>query len=128
MHIDYLDALSSGVGAFHVVDVAIGTDSLISESVASNPAPAWSTDSQELVYNTGTKIGVVNLQAGNKTQYLNLRGSASAFIWSATSPHQLVVALSDGQPGIYLVDTQHNSSQQLDREGTSGPIAWTEIP
>jgi Tol biopolymer transport system component len=128
MQVDYLDALSSGVGAFHVVNVAIGTDSLISESVASNPAPAWSADSQELVYNTGTKIGVVNLQAGNKTQYLNLRGSASAFIWSATSPHQLVVALSDGQPGIYLVDTQHNTPQQMDREGTSGPIVWTEIP
>ena len=128
MHVDYLDALSSGVGAFHVVNVATGTDALISESVASNPAPAWSYDSQELVYNTGTKIGAVNLQAGNKTEYLNLRGSASAFIWSATSPHQLVVALSDGQLGIYLVDTQHNSSQQLDREGTSGPIVWTEIP
>ena len=128
MHIDYLDALSSGVGAFHVVNVAIGTDALISESVASNPAPAWSADSQELAYNTGTKIGVVNIQAGNKTQYLNLHGSASAFIWSATSAHQLVVALADGQPGIYLVDTQHNSSQQLDKEGTSGPIAWTEIP
>ncbi len=128
MHIDYLDALSSGVGTFHVVNVATGTDSLIAQSVANNPAPAWSADSQQLLYNTGTKIGVVNLQAGNKTQYLKLHGSASAFTWSATSPHQLVVALSDGQPGIYLVDTQHNSSQQLDREGTTGPIAWTEIP
>ncbi len=29
MHIDYLDALSSGVGTFHVVNVATGTDSLI---------------------------------------------------------------------------------------------------
>jgi Tol biopolymer transport system component len=128
MYVDYLDALSAGVGAFHVVNVATGTDTLISQSVASNPAPAWSADSQELVYNTGTKIGVVNLQTGNQTQYLSLHGSASAFIWSATSPHQLVVALSDGQPGIYLVDSQHNTFQQLDKEGTSGPIAWTEIP
>jgi len=128
MHVDYLDALSAGVGAFHVVNVATGTDTLISQSVASNPAPAWSADSQELVYNTGTKIGVENLQVGNQTRYLSLHGSASAFIWSATSPHQLVVALSDGQPGIYLVDSQHSTFQQLDKEGTSGPIAWTEIP
>jgi Tol biopolymer transport system component len=128
MHVDYLDALSAGVGAFHVVNIATGIDTLISQSVASNPAPAWSADSQELVYNTGTKIGVVNLQAGNQTRYLSLHGSASAFTWSATSPHQLVVALSDGQSGIYLVDSQHSAFQQLDKEGTSGPIAWTEIP
>lgn len=128
MYVDYLDTLSAGVGTFHVVNVATGVDTLIASSVASNPAPAWSADSQQLAYSTGTKIGIVNLQAGNQTRYLKLRGSASAFIWSATSPHQLVVALSDEQPGIYLVDTQRNSSQQLDKESTGGPIAWTEIP
>ena len=29
MHVDYLDALSSGVGIFHVVDISTGVDSLI---------------------------------------------------------------------------------------------------
>ncbi|HZU67178.1 MAG TPA: zf-HC2 domain-containing protein [Ktedonobacteraceae bacterium] len=128
MHIDYLDALNAGVGVLHVVNVATGVDSLIAQGVANNPIPAWSADSQQLVYNTGTSIGIVNLQAGNQTRYLKLRGSASAFIWSATSAHQLVVALSDEQPGIYLVDTQHNTLQQLDKEGAGGPIIWTEIP
>ncbi len=128
MHIDYLDALNAGVGALHVVNLATGVDSLIGQSVADNPAPAWSADSQELVYNTGTKIGIVNLQASDQTLYLKLHGSASAFTWSATSPHQLVVALTDEQPGIYLIDAQHNSLQQLDKEGASGPITWTEIP
>jgi Tol biopolymer transport system component len=128
MDVDYLDALSAGVGTFHVVNVATGADALIAQSVADDPAPAWSVDSQQLVYNTGTRTGIVNLQAGDQTLYLKLRGSASAFIWSATSPHQLVVALSDGQPGIYLVDTQHNALQQLDKEGASGPLTWTEIP
>jgi hypothetical protein len=30
--------------------------------------------------------------------------------------------------GIYLVDTQGNTSLQLDKQGTGGPIEWTEIP
>ncbi|HLH62219.1 MAG TPA: zf-HC2 domain-containing protein [Ktedonobacteraceae bacterium] len=127
-YIDYLDALNAGVGVLHIINVATGFDSLIAQSVADNPTPAWSVDSQQLAYNTGTGIGIVNLQAGNQARYLKLRGSASAFTWSANSTHQLVVALSDEQPGIYLVDTQHNALQQLDKEGASGPIIWTEIP
>jgi len=49
-------------------------------------------------------------------------------VWSASSPQQLIVALSDGQEGVYLVDTQHNTVQQVDQEDISGPILWTEIP
>lgn len=127
-HIDYLDTLSSGVGAFHVVNVMTGVDSLIARSAANEPAPTWSVDGQELAYSTGTQIGIVILQASNQLLLLNLKGATSAFIWSATSPHQLVVALSDVHEGIYLVDTQHNTSQQVDKLGVSGVIEWTEIP
>ncbi len=127
-HVDYLDALSSGVGAFHIVNVLTGVDSFIARSVVSNPAPAWSADGQELVYSTGTQIGVVNLQAGSQTLFLKLKGVASTFAWFATTPHQLVVALRDVYQGIYLVDTQHNTSLQVDKQGTNGPVEWTEIP
>src|SRR6266704_961835 len=48
LHVDYLDALSSGVGAFHVVNMRTGVDSLIATGVVNDPAPAWSTDGQEL--------------------------------------------------------------------------------
>ncbi len=126
--VDYFDAISAGVGAFHVVNVTTGIDTLIASSVADEPAPAWSVDSQQLAYSTGKQTVVVNVQASKKTFSLKLRGSASALIWSATSPHQLVVALSDGQQGIYLVDTQQNTSLQLDKQDISGPIEWTEIP
>ena len=127
-YVDYLDALSAGVGTFHVVNVMTGIDSLISTGVASDPAPAWSVDSQELAYSTGTHTGVVNLQASTQPLILKLNGAASTFVWSVTSSHQLVVALSDVNQGIYLVDTQHNTSQQVDKLGASGPILWTEIP
>ena len=128
MHVDYLDALSSGVGILHVVDIRTGVDSLIASGVVNDPAPAWSTDGQELVYSTGTRIGIVNLQAGNRTLFLKLNGVASSFAWSVTSPHQVVVALRDTSQGIYMVDTLNNTSLQMDKLGASGPIEWTEIP
>jgi hypothetical protein len=127
--VDYLDALSSGVGTLHVVNVMTGVDSLIATGVVNDPAPpAWSADGQELIYSTGTRIGVVNLAASDQTFFLTLKGVASAFTWSATSSNQVVVALSDGNQGIYLVDTQQNTWQQVDKQGASGPFEWTEIP
>ncbi len=128
IHVDYLDALSSGVGTFHVVNILTDVDSLIATSVVNDPVPTWSTDGQELVYSTGTRVGIVNLQAGNGTLFLKLNGVASSFAWSVTSSHQLVVALRDMSQGIYMVDTLHNTSLQMDKLGASGPIEWTEIP
>ncbi|HEX6108161.1 MAG TPA: zf-HC2 domain-containing protein [Ktedonobacteraceae bacterium] len=128
VHVDYLDALSSGVGTFHIVNVRTGVDSLFSTGVVNDPAPAWSTDGQELVYSTGTRIGIVNLRADSRTLFLKLNGVASTFAWSVTSSHQIVVALRDMSQGIYMVDTLHNTSLQMDKLGASGPIEWTEIP
>ena len=128
IHVDYLDALSSGVGTFHVVDIRSGVDLLIATEVVNDPAPAWSIDGQELVYSTGTRIGIVNLQAGSRTLFLKLKGVATSFAWSITSPRQVVVALRDTTQGIYMVDTLHNTSLPMDKVGTSGPIEWTEIP
>jgi len=128
MYVDYLDALSSGVGTLHAVNVVTGVDALIATGVADDPAPAWSVDDQGLIYTTGTRIGVVNLQANDQTLFLKLQGVASAFAWSATSPHQVVVALDDVHQGIYLVDTQQNASLQVDKQGAGGPFVWTEIP
>ena len=127
-HVDYLDALSSGVGTFHVVDIRTGVDSLITTGVVNDPAPAWSTVGQELMYSTGRRVGIVNLQAGNGTLFLKLNGVASSFAWSVTSSHQVVVALRDMSQGIYMVDTLHNTSLQMDKLGASGLIDWTEIP
>jgi len=128
LQVDYLDAVSSGTGTFHVLNFSTGIDSLIAMNVADEPTPAWSADSQELVYSVGTQTIVVSLEAHKSLLLLKLRGIASAFVWSATSPNILIVALSNGQQGIYLVDTQHNTSLQLDRRATSGPIEWSEVP
>jgi hypothetical protein len=57
-----------------------------------------------------------------------LQGSPSAFAWGASQKHQLIVALADNQPGIYLVDTQHATVLKLDKERTQGPLLWTQIP
>jgi Tol biopolymer transport system component len=128
MHVDYLDTLSSGVGTLHIVDIRTSVDSLIATGVVNDPAPTWSIDGQELVYSTGTRIGIVNLQSGDRTLFLKLNGVASSFLWSVTSPRQVVVALRDTSQGIYMVDTLHNTSLQMDKLGASGPIEWTEIP
>jgi Tol biopolymer transport system component len=126
--IDYLDSISLGVGAFHVVNVTTQVDTFIASSVTNTPNPAWSSTGQQLVYSTGTQTVVVDLQKGKKLSTLSLHGLASTYIWSATSSNQLVLALGDGQPGIYLVDTQRRTTHQIDSEATDGPIVWTEIP
>ncbi len=129
-YIDYLDSLSDGVGALHSMDVASATDSLIARDVADDPAPAWSADGQQLAYSTGTQAAIVRLTANNRsiTRTLPLHGHTSAFAWFANDPHQLLLALSDGQQGTYLVNTQHNTLHQVDQQDLSGPILWTEVP
>jgi WD40 repeat protein len=125
---DYLDSISSGVGTLHVVNVSTAFDMYIAGGVTSEPAPAWSMDGQQLVYSTGKQSVVVDVQGGLKLRPLTLRGLASTFSWSVSAQHQLIVALNDGQTGIFLVDTQHNATLQLDQESINGPIFWTEIP
>lgn len=131
VHIAYFDSVSSGVGVLHVLNTTTGADTQMASGVATEPLPAWSANGQTLAYNTGTQIVVVNIasmQAGRKPYPLSLQGPATAFIWSLTIPSQLVVAVSDGQQGIYLVDTRHKTMQQLDQKDISGPILWTQVP
>ncbi len=126
--IDYLDALSSGTGTLHVVDASTAQDMLIAAGVADDPAPAWSVDAKQLVYSTGTQTAVVTPGNSQKIAVLKLRGHASTFTWFASSPHQLIVTLSDGQQGAYLIDTGHMTIRQLYQEDISGPILWTQVP
>jgi Tol biopolymer transport system component len=128
--IGYLDSLSEGVGAFHIVNTSTALDTTVASGVAYAPAPAWSVDSQQVAYSTGTRIGIANVQAPGNPRYLRLKGVASALSWSAsaTSPNQLVVAMNDVQQGIYFVDTKHGTTFLADKLGTDGPILWTVIP
>ncbi len=128
VQIDYLDNLASGVGTLHIVNVTTGVDTLITPQVTNEPAPAWSKDSQQLIYSTGVQTVVVNTQGDKRVETLKLRGMASAFIWFPTSVQQVIVALDDGQTGVYLVDTQHNRVSQIDTQGVNGPVLWMEIP
>jgi Tol biopolymer transport system component len=127
--VDYLDSISSGVGTLHVVTVTSLVDMFIASGVTNEPAPAWSVNGKELVYSTSRQTVVADIQQGSfRLHSLKLRGLASTFMWSPSSPQQLIVALSDGQPGAYLVDTQHNTTLQVDQRAITSPILWTEIP
>jgi Tol biopolymer transport system component len=128
--IGYLDSLSEGVGTFRIVNASTAVDAAVANGVTYKPAPAWSLDSQQVAFSTGTRIGIASVQNPGAPRYLTLKGVASALSWSgaATSPHQLVVAMNDVQQGIYLVDTQHYTSSLADKLGTDGPILWTVIP
>ena len=129
--IDYLDTISSGIGTLHIINATTASNLFTATGVAADPAPAWSPNNQQLVYSTGLQTVVVSLQSMQptaKTQTLKLRGAASAFIWSTTSPHQLVIALTDEQQGVYLIDTQSNTSHQVDQSGIDGPLVWSEVP
>ena len=128
--IDYLDSLSEGVGVFHIVNTATALDTTVASGVAYAPAPAWSVDSQQVAYSTGTRVGIASVHTPGNPRYLTLKGVASALSWSAsaTSLNHLVVAMNDVQQGIYFVDTQHNTTFLADKLGADGPILWTVIP
>ncbi len=124
----YLDGQNNGVGNGHLVNPATGDDRLLPGEVAASPAPLWSDDGRQLAYSTGTTLIVVNTSTGSQAARLPLPGRITGLAWSPTSPHQLVVALGGTTSSLYLVDTQHNTSRQLDRQGADGSIQWTEIP
>jgi Tol biopolymer transport system component len=126
--IAYLDTLTAGVGTLHIVDVSTANDRLIAKGVTDDPMPIWSANGEQFVYSTGTQIVVVKA-SGMKSTPLSLRGHVTSLAWFANSAQQLVVALSDGQPGVYFVDTQNHQVQQISRQDmVSGPILWTEVP
>ncbi|HLZ24092.1 MAG TPA: zf-HC2 domain-containing protein [Ktedonobacterales bacterium] len=128
--IGYLDLLSEGVGTFRIVNASTAMDATVANGVAYTPAPAWSIDSQQVAFSTGTRVGVASVQSPGSPRYLTLKGTASALSWSGstTSLNQLVVAMNDVQQGIYFVDTRHNTPFLADKLGADGPILWTVIP
>lgn len=127
-HIAYFDGLTGGMGTLHVLNTLIGNDAEITVGVTNEPAPEWSPDSQLLAYSTGTHILVANMQAYKAAQPLKMQGAATALVWSTTAPYQLILATSDGQPGIYLADLQHGTFLRLDQKEMQGPVFWTQIP
>lgn len=128
--IDYLASLSEGVGTLHIINTSTAVDATVANNVTYDPAPTWSMDSRQIAYSTGTRIGIASAQTPTSPRYLTLKGAASALVWSASkiSLNQLIVAMNDVQQGIYLVDTQHNTTFLADKLGTDGPILWTVIP
>ncbi len=127
-HITYLANSSSGVGSLHVINVASGSDTLVASGVANEPFPIWSFDGQSLAYNTGTQIVVASIQSVPKLHILKLQGPATSFIWSLTSPSQLIVSVSDTQQGIYIIEAQRFTTRQLDPHGITNSILWTQVP
>jgi hypothetical protein len=128
--ISYLDSLSEGSGVFHIVNASTAIDATVANGVTYTPAPAWSIDSQQVAFSTGTSVGVASVQTPSHPRYLTLKGTASDLSWSGSpaSLNQLVVAMNNVQQGIYFVDTQHNTTFLADKLGADGPILWTVIP
>jgi Tol biopolymer transport system component len=126
--ITYFDALSANKGNLHIINIATGNDAQIAARVAAVPAPIWSHDSQHLAYSTGSQIQIASPQTGSTSSPLRLQGSAAAMSWSVSSSSQLVLLLTDGEQGIYLLDTQKDTTIQINKERTNGPIWWTQIP
>lgn len=124
----YLDDVANGAGHAHLVNVISGTDQLLPDQVAVDPAPDWSADNLQLAYSTGTQIDIVHTLNGGQFTRLHLQGQITNLSWSPSAVHQLIVSLASPQTGLYLVDTQQNTSRQVDRIGASNKIQWTQIP
>jgi Tol biopolymer transport system component len=127
-YICYFDTPTSDLAPLHIVNVTTGNDTLVSAKATTHPSPTWSRNSQHLAYSTGTNILTADVKTSKISQPLKLEGSASALSWSAANPDQLVLALNDGQTGLYLIDTRNDTTLRLDKADTNGPILWTQIP
>lgn len=125
-HITYFDAFASSAGILHSVDTRTGVNTLVAHAVRSTPAPTWSVDEQHLLYSVGAQSIVVDMQ--NVQTQLSVTSSASTFLWSTTSTHTAVIATQDGTQGVYLVDTQHNTTKLVSTQRVTGPIVWTQVP
>ena len=126
--IDYFGVISHGTGTLHILNISTGTDTLLATGVSIEPAPLWSTDSQHMAYSTSTHTVIFDLNTPGVLQTLKPQGKVVAFSWSVTSPTQLILALANGQQGLYLIDIQHGTSLQLNKETLQGPLLWTQIP
>jgi Tol biopolymer transport system component len=124
----YMDQQTNGIGRGYIVNATTGASLFIASDIAASPTPVWSADKYQLAYSTGKGIRIVNIQDGGQAVQLPLQGLATSISWSPALPHQLVASLGDTAVGIYLVDTDQNTSQQLDHLGTDSQIQWTEIP
>ncbi|HEU5375964.1 MAG TPA: zf-HC2 domain-containing protein [Ktedonobacteraceae bacterium] len=124
----YMDRQTNYIGRGYIVNVASGISQLVATHIAASPFPAWSANSHQLAYSTGTHINIVNAQNGSQVVQLNLQGPATSFSWSPDATQQLVVSLGDRAHGLYLVDTVRNTSLQVDQLGTNSTIQWSEIP
>lgn len=124
----YLDGQNNGTGSGHLVNLATGTDLLLSNAVAANPAPTWPEDNWQLAYSAGTILNFVNITDGRQAARLQLPGRITNLTWSPVATHQLIVALAGLNSGLYLVDAQHTTSVRLSRAGSDDTIQWSEIP
>lgn len=126
--IAYLNAVTNGTGALYTVNVNTATDTLIASGITTTPLPAWSADSQHLVYSKGTQALIVDLHAAGQQKALKIQGTPTAFSWSPATPSQLILSTGDGQKGIYLIDIQHGTTLQIDRQALQDSVVWTQIP
>lgn len=124
-HISYLD--SGADGTLHNLDTTNANDTLVASGVHSIPAPLWSPDGQYVVYSNGTQSVVTHLH--DKTPQISLQGTASVFLWSATDPNTVLVALPQGNGRGYYVDySHHNTATLIGLHSAIAPVVWTQIP
>jgi len=124
----YFDHAIASVGALHIVNTLTAVDTLLAAQATNEPMPAWSADGSRLAYSTGNHVLWVEAESSKVSQPLKPSGPATALSWSVSDPHQLIVGMGDGQEGIYLVDTAHDTALRLDKANLQEPISWSQIP
>lgn len=128
VHVAYVGATAPHLGTIHVISGQTGLDTPIASGVISTLAPTWSGDGQRLAYSTATGVFVADMHTAKTLQLPTLHVPASTFAWSTSDPHQLVVAISEDQQGIYLFHAESRTLQRLDQQGLAGSLLWTQIP
>jgi Tol biopolymer transport system component len=125
---DATDTTSSNrIGNLHVVEIASGTDVLVSTDVVNTPAPAWALDSTRLAYSTNEALLTVTRKMLKTSQLLPVQGITSKFTWSISPSNRLLLAINEGETGIYQINIDDNTARRVDSKPANGPFVWTQI-
>ena len=124
-HIGYLDG--DTMGTLHLLDASNGTNTSIANGVYGVPLPVWSPDGQQVAYNTATQSLIAPVHA--ETGRFLITGTATAYFWSVTTPHTLLVTLPQGKADTLSILTKRNATTTIiSLHITNTSIAWTQIP
>jgi eukaryotic-like serine/threonine-protein kinase len=113
-----------------IIDLATGASSRLNFTPEGDGAPIWASDGRRVMYNTGPRVFVKNVDSGEETEIFVLKSYATVEDWSSdgrfvvlslttgTNLNLWTVDLKGNRTPVQFLDTPYNEAQaQLSPDG-----------